>query len=934
MNNECLQSTTINKEYIITKYGCKIEKSIQHSNEPIFILPNKNIYNKNYDQIGTIHDCPMLPNVSCYQTKKEYQKELENWKSTIIKFFKMGFFPVPILHYIPRPEHPLLISREELADPVTRRKFIRNFSPETNPLDPENYIYLIELLTQGKKYNSDELLKYKGFGDTDIYNRYHLNQKCSWGSLLIPRQPDPTLFSNFEDFEISTLKWASIISNMSFIPPSAKQIGELIEINKECSNNLSQPSPPEMELKIKDTFFKPINENNISPNLRKLKDNYNEFIYQKEWKIENNIKNIDTFKPPHSSLSSKEIIVKMENFGIPIQDDPIDFTIMRRNEKSYRDCGFLAINELTTLGIESDHNDYQIFEYLKNDPLKFLLLDFSPNYFAILLKSKLPSENETVLELILKRITIKEIISLSNYSSSLRFIIRLSILLLYVIEEKSIQTQILNLDISYSERFGEILYQLFYSTFCFESFPEEEIIEAINENPFFEEQIIDLSLYFKQAKILNFFLQVILSSKGKYYTSLPFIRNLVYNSFKRISEAIADDSIFPKLLQGFLSKNENVHNFYYRIIRELAYLEYTKIIRALSGYDLLSYIKKGIDSKVPYIVKHTKSIWQILLHTDTSIILQLQILHSQPSMIVSLINSSSKTFREILLSIFTLYRNPNSIYYIPFLYNTYESYFVLLSSDLNNSINLNFFKILLTYCFNDIIYCYKPNKLKNLLNKFMISFASSFRAIEPSHLSQNIQCLKVLMKIQLLDPLSVQILDLWKYILGGMGTKKNIDDNYRQLLWDVFKNAIIYQKQFVHYVLSEQVLINKLDVAFSSLDNNIIICMVKTMTKLSLVFEKVFVDESSISNLTLFFNHLEQPYIFIAGKLLYAYQISKDKPEMLKLHSTIVVFMKLLLKSNKGDVLYKFRRKPEIKNNLNDVFKEIIQINYHQNPKH
>ena len=55
---------------------------------------------------------------------------------------------------------------------------------------------------------------------------------------------------------------------------------------------------------------------------------------------------------------------------------------------------------------------------------------------------------------------------------------------------------------------------------------------------------------------------------------------------------------------------------------------------------------------------------------------------------------------------------------------------------------------------------------------------------------------------------------------------------------------------------------------------------------------------------------------------------------MLKLHSTIVVFMKLLLKSNKGDVLYKFRRKPEIKNNLNDVFKEIIQINYHQNPKH
>ena len=93
--------------------------------------------------------------------------------------------------------------------------------------------------------------------------------------------------------------------------------------------------------------------------------------------------------------------------------------------------------------------------------------DFSTNYFAILLKSKLPSENETVLELILKRITIKEIISLSNYSSSLRFIIRLSILLLYVIEEKSIQTQILNLDISYSERFGEILYQLFYSKFCF-----------------------------------------------------------------------------------------------------------------------------------------------------------------------------------------------------------------------------------------------------------------------------------------------------------------------------------------------------------------------------------------------------------------------------------------------------------------------------------
>jgi len=62
-------------------------------------------------------------------------------------------------------------------------------------------------------------------------------EKEPWDSVLVPQEPDPSLYETYEDYECSMKRWAALCMNLPIIPPHAKQLKDLIPIQKvenEC----------------------------------------------------------------------------------------------------------------------------------------------------------------------------------------------------------------------------------------------------------------------------------------------------------------------------------------------------------------------------------------------------------------------------------------------------------------------------------------------------------------------------------------------------------------------------------------------------------------------------------------------------------------------------------------------------------------------------
>jgi hypothetical protein len=68
----------------------------------------------------------------------------------------------------------------------------------------------------------------------------------------VPQEPSPKDFDTFVDFEAALKRWASVVSQLQFIPPNAKQLNELapIAVAQEASgknvddSNLALPPQP------------------------------------------------------------------------------------------------------------------------------------------------------------------------------------------------------------------------------------------------------------------------------------------------------------------------------------------------------------------------------------------------------------------------------------------------------------------------------------------------------------------------------------------------------------------------------------------------------------------------------------------------------------------------------------------------------------------
>ncbi|KAF2070855.1 hypothetical protein CYY_007826 [Polysphondylium violaceum] len=69
------------------------------------------------------------------------------------------------------------------------------------------------------------------------------NASEPWDSLLVPQEPQPADYDTFEDYDDALVRWAAICSTLSFFPPHASQLRDLIPIQSISESQLNQESP-------------------------------------------------------------------------------------------------------------------------------------------------------------------------------------------------------------------------------------------------------------------------------------------------------------------------------------------------------------------------------------------------------------------------------------------------------------------------------------------------------------------------------------------------------------------------------------------------------------------------------------------------------------------------------------------------------------------
>ncbi|KAH0789861.1 hypothetical protein GPJ56_006363 [Histomonas meleagridis] len=924
--------TNIGKEYTVPSCDY-FPPPIEGGSTTVFSSPNSRILNRQLQTISEITDFPPMPIITDFNSNEEYLNKLEEWKMGINEFIKKATLPVPMSHFIPRYTPPEVISAEDWSDIIVRRRLIRNYSNTKSPLSPQNFLYQDSVIQKGEEIDESGKFQFQGLDDSDVPINCHLSKNLTWGSRLVIPKPDPSLYSNFSEYESAMMNWSKYVNELDFLPPNPQQVGELIGLHEEGKPDIESPPPPREPVEPPEPLSDlPIDETSLKLQIGKLFTAYNKLIIAPDEISNIKPKKIHTATPPHCNklISSNTLIQHMILYGVPIQEGYENLTNIMRIEHTYKDCGFLAKPDFTRRSHRYDltKNLNEISNLLETNPSEFLLSDFSPYEFKKLLKTKIPNTHMTFGEQLQSKLTLEDIIKLSMYSTNQRFSLKFSFLVIYLITFPKIRQQIIDLEHILLERFIELFIMVGPNSFSVTNISEEEIAAATQHGSLNKQLIESLAMEFSQSSLIHALSTIVLSSKETLSKSFPFIRELIHKSYQRITTAIANESIFQSIMSDFLfSDDEIAHNFFYKLIHIVIELEYSKIIHALSGYDLLSFLQKGIDSKVSYISRHSKSIWQLFLHTSSSLALQQQLLQTSPTFILQMLSIPQTLFKDILYSIFSIFKHTNTMSeYLTFNFIQFKGFFNVFSSDLDNGSYLRFLQILLSYIQKneEVIYCIDKEEFKNFINSYGETISLQFK----DHASlSNSKCLSTLYKTNLLNEESIHISELWGFILNEMGSKNDMADNYRQSLWNIFKNAMFYSRNIMNNILIDQELTKKLDSAFSSLDMAIIACMIRTLN----AFGKVLLNQNALGevpkqNLQLLFEHLSQPTVLVAGKLVSAYKWSKEQPEMRQLFPVTLDFFATMLESKPDTILYSFMNADPIINNIGEVLSEVVKL--------
>ena len=948
------------------------------------------------------------------KARDEFALKVGLWREEMKKSAAVAAPPVPVGHVLLRPVPPMILTKEERDDGATMRKLVRNYDPVESPLSARNGLHMDNLLQSGEDLTKEgENFPDKGLNGSDVLIKSHIGEKLPWSSHLVPERPNPVLFGNFFEYEVAMKNWyKAVCANMVPIL-SSKQVGDMVGLNMESNREMAAPPPPNHLVQppkpLHDKMLDKEGEKKIIPLLLEMQEDYakrivNASAFKKtksEKHQERRVSDLEkgdrsrrgkrtpskkrkrsemsfsrAFRPEHSKLTAHEIIDRMRKTGVPVAYvSKVGLTNAMREERWIFDIGFMAKEVIMSEGNrEMTKSEEQWMPLLTAPPgegektntkslWKFVLLDWSPKDFHRALKSSMEN-GKKVGEYLCEQLPLEEVVSMSFYSLDDRFAVKMSVLVQYFLTCKAVQEKLLQLDIPSLERFVELATFTASRLVQLEILPDEELTKACHDDPSRDSQIEMFATNFRQAHMLHCLYFVVISASEHFAKMIGFMRqendqsnkgNLLHRSYQKIVEICASDQMFPAILDGFFSPDDEVHRFYYRLLRMTFTFQYTKIIRVISGHDLLSFMQKGINSKNAVIRRHALSLWQLIRHSDTSLVFQLQLIQAQPSSVVTQIGSANHDSARFLQSIFSVFRTVHKAFdYRPLPFTQFQAFFNALTGDFSRPQYINFLYTLLRFCVQEESLYYNKISEKaylGLLNNFTARNGVKLiqnQSLQEMNLSAHtiatmkitkMKCLRLLCRVSRLDHASIASVEIWTVILTKMSSKLASDEAEREQAWKIFRNAVLYQSKFVEFILTNPELCKKMEDAFSSLDSGVGAEMIQTLEKLAIATAQVGdggKDDQSradMENLDYLWRKLAEPTVRITGKILSNYhRTDRDTDSTVsnftapRVHSSVVSMLKCMVESKESSPLHHFMKAEHILKELSGVFEQICHI--------
>ena len=674
--------------------------------------------------------------------------------------------------------------------------------------------------------------------------------------------------------------------------------------------------------------------------------------------------------PAHARLGAQEIVERMKKTGVPVASIEADgMTNAMRHERMIFDVGFMARDLITADGNkELTHDEAKWREMLQQPPdetnktkqlWKFVFIDWSPKEFIAALNTKLNDEM-TIGEYLCDQLSLEELVTMSFFSLDYRFVTKLSVLVQHFLTLSRVQDKLLQLDIPSLERFVELATFMALRSCNLELIPDDELAQACHDDPSRDSQIEMFATSFRQAHMLSLLYSVVISGSAHFPKMIDFMRqekpqshkgNLLHRSYQKIVEICASDQMFPAILDGFFSPNTDVHRFNYRLLRMTFTFQYTKIIRVISGHDLLGFMQRGINSKNSDIRRHTHSLWQLIRHSDTALVFQLQLIQAQPSSVVTQIGSATMDSARFLQSIFSVFRTLHKAFdYRPLPFTQFQAFFNALTGDFSRPQYINFLYSLLRFCVEDESLYYNKMSEKTylaLLNNFTAKNAVKLiqnqslqeMNLDASTIAQmkimKMKCLRLLCRVRSLDHVSIANIEIWTSILTKMSSKVAGVEAEREQAWKIFRNAVLYQSKFVEFLLTTPELCKKMEDAFSSLDFGVGAEVIQTLEKLALAAAHPEDPDNGgrvdMENLDELWRKLADPAVRINGKILSNYHrtdrdTSSGNVTAPRVHSAVVSMLKCMVTSTDHSPLRHFMKAEHIVKELNGVFAHICGV--------
>lgn len=227
----------INYEFVVPKAAETVDVSNQNL-VPVIVDGKGQILNQyffpsvehNTGVPAAIREIPLPNNFKSYE---EYLNAVWIWNVNTKLTSDNYLLPIPMGFSFKRPGKPYILTELEKSPSSIEHRRVKNaFSTNNTPLGPRNYLEMLEAVIDNKESDS-KTFSVKGLNDQSIPKANHYTKETLWNGQLLPRQPMPEFFGNYESYVIAYRQWCNKVGTENIIPFHPSQYVSMLSLTQQ-----------------------------------------------------------------------------------------------------------------------------------------------------------------------------------------------------------------------------------------------------------------------------------------------------------------------------------------------------------------------------------------------------------------------------------------------------------------------------------------------------------------------------------------------------------------------------------------------------------------------------------------------------------------------------------------------------------------------------